>query len=82
MMAKELKKLKDMISSVPGVVQPIPEVSSVSHMISRFSPICDIEIQKHFQTPNTKLYDGTTDPEEHVARYRERMEIIPIPLDL
>ncbi|XP_023743491.2 uncharacterized protein LOC111891665 [Lactuca sativa] len=26
-----------------------------------------------------KLYDGTTDPEEHIAQYRERMEIIPIP---
>ncbi|XP_076933340.1 uncharacterized protein LOC143599226 [Bidens hawaiensis] len=26
-----------------------------------------------------KVYDGTTDPEEHVAQYKERMEIKPIP---
>ncbi|KAK9050700.1 hypothetical protein SSX86_030330 [Deinandra increscens subsp. villosa] len=29
-----------------------------------------------------KLYDGTTDPEEHVAHYRERMEINPIPVEI
>ncbi|KAI3816255.1 hypothetical protein L1987_15948 [Smallanthus sonchifolius] len=82
-MAKKLRKLRDMIYSVPGVVQPIPEISSTSHMISRFAPpICDAEIPKHFQTPNMKLYDGTTYLEEHVAQYRERMEINPIPLDL
>ncbi|KAI3812244.1 hypothetical protein L1987_16951 [Smallanthus sonchifolius] len=70
-MAKELKKLREMISSVPGVVQPIPEISSTSHRISRFAPpLCDAEIPKRFQTPNMKLYDGTTDPEEHVAQNR------------
>ncbi|KAI3796856.1 hypothetical protein L1987_39542 [Smallanthus sonchifolius] len=82
-MAKELKKLREMISSVPGVAQPIPEMSTTSHRIFRFShPICDAEIPKRFQTPNMKLYDGTTDPKEHVAQYRERMEINPIHLDL
>ncbi|KAJ0898693.1 putative retrotransposon gag domain-containing protein [Helianthus annuus] len=80
---RELQKLKDMISSVPGIVQPIPEVSRDSHNISRFAhPICDAEIPKRFQTPNMKLYDGTTDPEEHIAQYRERMEINPIPPEL
>ncbi|KAI3821416.1 hypothetical protein L1987_08984 [Smallanthus sonchifolius] len=29
-----------------------------------------------------KLYDGTTYPEERIAQYRERMEIIPISLHL
>ncbi|KAI3742754.1 hypothetical protein L1987_60449 [Smallanthus sonchifolius] len=82
-MAKELKKLREMISSVPGVVQPLPEMSAISHRISRLAPpICDAEIPKRFQTPNMKLYDGTTDPEEHVAQYKERMEINLIPLDL
>ncbi|KAK9065007.1 hypothetical protein SSX86_016390 [Deinandra increscens subsp. villosa] len=81
--AKELKKLKEMISSVPGVVQPIPEVAPSSHRLSRFtSPICDVEILKRFQTPSMKLYDGTTDPEEHVAQYMERMEVIYMPPDI
>ncbi|KAI3813740.1 hypothetical protein L1987_18472 [Smallanthus sonchifolius] len=48
-MSKELKKLRDMISSVPGVVQPILEASSASHRISRFAPpVCDAEIPKRF----------------------------------
>ncbi|XP_052622274.1 uncharacterized protein LOC128127657 [Lactuca sativa] len=29
-----------------------------------------------------KPYDGNTDPEEHVTKYRETMEINPIPIDL
>ena len=33
-LSRELQKLKDMISSVPGVVQPIPELSQDSHKIS------------------------------------------------
>jgi hypothetical protein len=37
-MAKELQKLKDMISSIPAVIKPIPEVSSTCHKISRFAP--------------------------------------------
>ncbi|KAD4180068.1 hypothetical protein E3N88_28659 [Mikania micrantha] len=78
--AKEIQKIRDMISSVPGVVKPIPEVPAITHMISRFAPpICDAEIPKRFQTPTMKLYDGTTDPEEHVAQYRERMETNHIP---
>ncbi|KAJ0942255.1 putative retrotransposon gag domain-containing protein [Helianthus annuus] len=79
-MARELQKLKDMISSVPGVVKPIPEIADGSHKVSRFAPpICDVEIPKRFHIPTMKLYDGTTDPEEHIAQYRERMEINPIP---
>ncbi|KAF5764494.1 putative retrotransposon gag domain, aspartic peptidase domain superfamily [Helianthus annuus] len=79
-MARELQKLKDMISSVPGVVKPIPEIADGSHKVSLFAPpICDAEIPKRFHIPTMKLYDGTTDPKEHIAQYRERMEINPIP---
>jgi Retrotransposon gag protein len=79
-LAKELQKIKDMISSVPGIVKPIKEVPDGSHKTSRFAPpICFAEIPKRFTIPSMKLYDGSTDPEEHVAQYRERMEINPIP---
>ncbi|KAJ0494134.1 hypothetical protein HanIR_Chr12g0593971 [Helianthus annuus] len=55
-MARELQKLKDMISNVPGVVKPILQIPDGSHKISRFAPpICDAEIPKRFQTPNLKL---------------------------
>ena len=78
--ATEPLQLRKVISSVPGVVQLVPDVSPTSHMISKFVPaIADTKVPKRFQTPNLKPYDGTTDPEEHVAQYRGRMEIIPIP---
>ncbi|XP_023764672.1 uncharacterized protein LOC111913178 [Lactuca sativa] len=79
--AKELQQLRQMILSIPGVVQPIPEASPTGHRISRFaSVIADTEFPKRFQTPSIKPYNGTTDPEKHVAQYRKRMEIIPIPV--
>ena len=34
--ARELQKLRDMISNVPGIVRPIAEVPTDSHRISRF----------------------------------------------
>lgn len=68
-----------MITSVPGVVQTVPEVSPTSYRISRFSPvIVDTKILKSFQTPSIKPYKGTTDLEEHFTQYMERIEIIPI----
>ena len=48
-MDSELQQLRQMISSVPGIAQPIPEASHASHMISRFAPtIADTEVPKHF----------------------------------
>jgi hypothetical protein len=68
-MAKEFNQLRQMISSVSGVVQCIPEVSSASHRILRFANhIADTEIPKRFQNPSMKLYDGITDPEEHIRK--------------
>ncbi|XP_023769035.1 uncharacterized protein LOC111917605 [Lactuca sativa] len=81
-MAMEIQQLRQMISSVLGVFQPIPE-DPTSHRILRFAhAIADTKVPKRFQTPSMKPYDGTMHPEEHVAQYRERMEIIPIPLHL
>ena len=67
-MDKELQQLIQMISRVTEVSRPIPEASPTSHGISRFIPsIADTKVAKFFQTPNMKPYDGTMDPEEHIA---------------
>ena len=58
-------------------------MSPTSHRISKFIPtIADTEVPKCIQTPNMKLYDETADPEEQIAQYKERMEIVPIPTHL
>lgn len=82
-LARELQKIKELISTVPGYCQPIPEADPQIYKVSRFIPaIAEVEIPKKFSAPHMKTYDGTTDPEEHVAQYLERMETVPIPLNL
>nr|XP_043619741.1 uncharacterized protein LOC122591543 [Erigeron canadensis] len=81
--AREFHRIKDMISSVPGFCNPIPEVNPVSYLINRYGDmIANVEIPKKFQVPNMKPYDGTTDPQEHIALYLEKMETVPIPSNL
>nr|XP_043633418.1 uncharacterized protein LOC122604605 [Erigeron canadensis] len=82
-LARELQKIKELISTVPGYHQPIPKADPQMYRVSKFIPaIADVEIPKKFSAPHIKTYDGTTDPEEHVAQYLERMETVPIPIDL
>uniref|UniRef100_UPI001CB9BDBB uncharacterized protein LOC122584645 n=1 Tax=Erigeron canadensis TaxID=72917 RepID=UPI001CB9BDBB len=81
--AREFQKIKDMISSVPGFCNPIPEVNPASYLINRYGDrIANVKIPKKFQVPNMKPYDGTTDPQEHIALYLEKMETVPIPSNL
>ena len=37
---------------------------------------------KKFSFPNMKSYDGTTDPTDHIASYKQRMFTTAIPRDL
>ncbi|KAF2557525.1 hypothetical protein F2Q68_00015679 [Brassica cretica] len=37
--------------------------------------------QEKFSFPSIKAYDGTTDPDDHVAQYRQRMLAIALPKD-
>nr|XP_043615893.1 uncharacterized protein LOC122587792 [Erigeron canadensis] len=81
--AREIQKIKEMISSVPGFFNPIPEVNPASYLINRYGDrIATVEIPKKFQMPNMKPYDGTVDPQEHIALYLEKMETVPIPHNL
>lgn len=67
-----------MISSVPVVVQPIPEVSPASHKISRFAlSIADTKVPKCFQTPTMKPYDGTTNLKSTYHNTKKGWESLP-----
>lgn len=62
------------------MIQPIPQVSHVSHLVSTFaSPIYYIDVPKGPQIPNMKMYDRTKDHVEHVVQHRECVEIVPFP---
>ena len=41
-----------------------------------------VEMLAKFSFPSMKLYDGTTDSDDHVSQYKQRMFTIAIPRDL
>lgn len=41
-----------------------------------------IEMSRKFSFPNMRMYDGTTDLNNHVAQYKQRMLIVAIQKDL
>ncbi|KAL5776458.1 hypothetical protein ACOSP7_009384 [Xanthoceras sorbifolium] len=50
------------------------------------SPFVDaialVEMPRKFNFPGRKQYDGTTDPDDHIAQYRQRIFTVAIPRDL
>ncbi|XP_056689619.1 uncharacterized protein [Spinacia oleracea] len=69
-----------MINKIPGVPTPIKEAIPDSYADSPYAdPIDAIDIPKRFSPPNMPMYDGTTDPREHILTYKQRMITIPVP---
>ncbi|XP_048493520.1 uncharacterized protein LOC125494062 [Beta vulgaris subsp. vulgaris] len=70
-----------MIARIPGVPRPMEKATPNSD--SPFAdPIALIDVPKRFCVPSMKLYDGTTDPNDHVAQYKQRMITISIPKNM
>ncbi|XP_017224963.1 uncharacterized protein LOC108201178 [Daucus carota subsp. sativus] len=82
-MRKELQALKEMVQRIPGMPKPLEKAAPMSYADS---PFCDnialVETPKRFAVPPMKAYDGTTDPQEHVAQYKQRMFTVPITKEL
>ncbi|KAK9077953.1 hypothetical protein SSX86_002010 [Deinandra increscens subsp. villosa] len=67
--ARELQRLKDMISSVPGVIRPIPEMHVGSHRVSRSFEKLTGDLYRIVQKSDESLWD-------YVARFgREALDI-------
>ncbi|XP_010687261.1 uncharacterized protein LOC104901388 [Beta vulgaris subsp. vulgaris] len=80
---QHLQQLEDMIARIPGVPRPMEKATPNSYADSPFAdPIALIEVPKRFSVPSMKLYDGTTDPNDHVAQYKQRMITISIPKNM
>ncbi|KAK9750464.1 hypothetical protein RND81_02G199100 [Saponaria officinalis] len=83
MMMQEIQRLNEKIVKIPGIPDPLEEVSQDSFADSPFADSIALkEIPKKFTVPGMSLYDGTTDPQDHIAQYKQRMLTIPIPRDL
>ena len=80
---RRLNEMEDLIRRIPGVPAPIKKSSVNSYADSPFTDnIALVEMPRKFSFPNMKLYDGTTDPDDHIAQYKQRMFTTAIPRDL
>ncbi|XP_021770754.1 uncharacterized protein LOC110734941 [Chenopodium quinoa] len=83
-MVKEyLKTIEAKIAKIPGMPKPMEEEAADGYIESPFSEeIAMVEVPKRFSTPNMTMYDGTTDPDEHVSLYKQKMMTNSIPRDI
>ncbi|CAH9056361.1 unnamed protein product [Cuscuta europaea] len=74
MIMEQLRQMQDKINGLPGVPLPLDRASKTCYADSPFSrQITDVEVPRKFNVPSMKMFDGTSDPVEHVAQYKQRM---------
>lgn len=63
-----------MIVKFPDVPHLMEKATPNNYADSPFSDaIAMIEVHKRLSVPTMKLYDGSTDPSDHVSLYKQRM---------
>ncbi|XP_062075395.1 uncharacterized protein LOC133779450 [Humulus lupulus] len=81
--ARKLESMEAMIQRIPGVPTLIKKSLPISFADSPFvDAISLVEMPKKFVFPLMKMYDGTTDPNDHIASYKQRMFTAAIPHEL
>ena len=72
--------MEALIQRIPGVATPIKKSLPHNYVDSPFVDfIAFIEMPRKFSFPNMKMYDGTTDPMDHIASYKQRLFTVAIP---
>ncbi|KAF2610113.1 hypothetical protein F2Q70_00011368 [Brassica cretica] len=80
MFCKRLDAMQSMVERLPGVAPPIRKSNPDSYADTPFTDeITLIEMPRKFSFPSIKAYDGTTDSDDHVAQYRQRMLAVALP---
>ena len=80
MFFNRLEAMQSMVERLPGVAPPIRKSNPDSYADTPFTDeITLIEMPRKFSFPSIKAYDGTTDPDDHVAQYRQRMLAVALP---
>ena len=66
--------MEALIQKIPGVLAPIKKSLPHSYADSPFvDSIALIKMPRKFSFLNMKMYDGTTDPTDHIASYKQQM---------
>ncbi|KAF3551920.1 hypothetical protein DY000_02007686 [Brassica cretica] len=80
MFSDRLDAMQSMVERLPGVAPPIRKSNPDSYADTPFTEeITLIEMPIKFSFPSIKAYDDTTDPDDHVAQYRQRMLAVALP---
>ena len=70
--AKRFAEMEAIIQKISRVPTPIKKSLPHSYIDSPFvDSIALIEMPRKFSFPNMKIYDGTTDPTDHIASYKQ-----------
>ncbi|XP_031247982.1 uncharacterized protein LOC116105714 [Pistacia vera] len=82
-LAKRLADVKAVMRCIPRM--PVPTKKSKPHCYAD-SPFVDeialADLPQKFTIPNMKMYNGTTDPDDHIASYKQRMFTVSKPRPL
>lgn len=71
---KRLAEMDAMLKRLPGVAPPITKSAPNCYADTPFTDeIALVEMPKRFTIPTMMMYDGTTDPDNHIAQYKQRM---------
>ncbi|XP_057771155.1 uncharacterized protein LOC130990957 [Salvia miltiorrhiza] len=75
--------MEALIQRIPGVPAPIHKSSENCYADSPFvDEIALVEMPVKFNFPIMQMFDGTTDPTDHIAQYKQRMFTAAIPREL
>ena len=74
-----LKSLDERFAKIPGVPPPIEKEAADGYEESPFvEEIARVEVPKKFNLPSMVGYDGTTDPNDHIALYKQKLMAISV----
>ncbi|XP_013617532.1 PREDICTED: uncharacterized protein LOC106324054 [Brassica oleracea var. oleracea] len=80
MFSKRFDALQSMVERLPGVAPPIRRSNPDSYADTPFvEAIALVEMPRMFSFPSIKMYDGTGDPDDHIAQYKQRMLAVALP---
>ncbi|XP_057808892.1 uncharacterized protein LOC131023369 [Salvia miltiorrhiza] len=82
-LARRLADMEAIIQRIPGVPAPIKKSAENCFADSPFvDEIALVEMPRKFNFPHMKMFDGASDPDDHIAQYRQRMFTVAIPRDM
>ncbi|CAH9083173.1 unnamed protein product [Cuscuta epithymum] len=79
MLMEQVRHMQDKINGLLGVPPPLERASRTCYEDSPFdASIIRVQLPNKFDVPIMEPFDGTTDPGEHVARYKQVMSTVSV----